>query len=109
MCTKAQVALVVKNPPDNAGDARVAGLIPRSGRSLEYEMETHSSVLAWKIPRAEEPGRLQRGVTELDMTEQLDTLGMQLLGLEETPNSPKFYTILHSHQELMRVLACSIS
>ena len=35
MCTKAQVALVVKNPPDNAGDARVAGLIPRSGRSLE--------------------------------------------------------------------------
>ena len=49
------------------------------------------------------------GSQELDMTEQLDTLGMQLLGLEETPNSPKFYTILHSHQELMRVLACSIS
>ena len=33
MCTKAQVALVVKNPPDNAGDARVAGSIPRLGRS----------------------------------------------------------------------------
>ena len=47
-------------------------------------METYSSVLAWKIPRAEEPGRLQRGVTELDMTEQLDILGMQLLSLEET-------------------------
>ena len=28
-------------------------------------METHSSVLAWKIPRAEEPGRLQRGVTRV--------------------------------------------
>ena len=25
---------------------------------LEKEMETHSSVLAWKIPWTEEPGRL---------------------------------------------------
>jgi len=29
----AQVALVVKNPPANAGDIRVADLIPESGRS----------------------------------------------------------------------------
>ena len=27
--------------------------------SLEKEMATHSSTLAWKIPRMEEPGRLQ--------------------------------------------------
>ena len=26
---------------------------------LEKEMATHSSVLAWRIPRTEEPGRLQ--------------------------------------------------
>ena len=26
--------------------------------SLEKEMETHSSILAWKIPWTEEPGRL---------------------------------------------------
>ena len=26
---------------------------------LEEEMATHSSIFAWKIPRAEEPGRLQ--------------------------------------------------
>ena len=26
---------------------------------LEKEMVTHSSILAWKIPRTEEPGRLQ--------------------------------------------------
>ena len=26
---------------------------------LEEEMATHSSVLAWKTPRTEEPGRLQ--------------------------------------------------
>ena len=27
--------------------------------ALEKEMATHSSVLAWKIPWTEEPGRLQ--------------------------------------------------
>ena len=26
---------------------------------LEKEAATHSSILAWKIPRTEEPGRLQ--------------------------------------------------
>jgi len=26
---------------------------------LEKEMATHSSILAWKIPSTEEPGRLQ--------------------------------------------------
>ena len=33
---------------------------------LEKEMETHSSILAWKIPWTEEPGRLQsvRGVAK---------------------------------------------
>ena len=25
---------------------------------LEKEMETHSNILAWEIPRSEEPGRL---------------------------------------------------
>ena len=32
------------------GDARNVGSIPGSGRSLEEEMATHSSILAWKIP-----------------------------------------------------------
>ena len=33
---------------------------------LEKEMATHSSILGWKIPRTEEPGRLHtvRGVTK---------------------------------------------
>ena len=31
--TDSQVALVVNNPPANAGDTRDAGLIPGSGRS----------------------------------------------------------------------------
>ena len=30
-----------------------------TGGELEKEMTTHSSILAWKIPWMEEPGRLQ--------------------------------------------------
>ena len=37
-------------------------------------METHSSILAWKIPRTEEPGGLYNpwGHKELDTTERLN-------------------------------------
>ena len=40
---------------------------------LEKEMATHSSILAWKIPWAEEPGGLQSmgGGKESDTTERL--------------------------------------
>ena len=50
---------VVKNLPANAGDTGVEGLIPGSGRSLEEEMATHSSILAQRITWTEEPGGLQ--------------------------------------------------
>ena len=40
----------------NVGDL---GLIPGLGRSLEKEMATHFSILAWRIPGMEEPGGLQ--------------------------------------------------
>ena len=37
---------------------------------LEEEMATHSSILAWRIPWTEEPGRVQAmGSQESDMTE----------------------------------------
>ena len=46
---------MVKNPPANAGDAfRSLG----QEDPWEKEMATHSSILAWEIPRTEEPGRL---------------------------------------------------
>ena len=52
-----QVALVVKNPPANAGDIKDVTSIPESRRtSLEEGMATHSSILAWRIPWTEEPG-----------------------------------------------------
>ena len=49
---------VVKNLPANAGDARYLGLIPGSGRSPGVGNANHSSILAWKIPWAEDPGRI---------------------------------------------------
>ena len=46
---------------------------------LEKEMATHSSILAWKIPWTEDPGRLQsRGFKESDMTERLHFLSFFL-------------------------------
>ena len=45
---------MVKTLPASAGDAREGCLIPGLGRSLEQEMATHSSILAWKIPRTDE-------------------------------------------------------
>ena len=42
---------VVKNPPANAGDAGHVGSNPGLGRfTLEEEMATHFSILAWDIP-----------------------------------------------------------
>ena len=37
---------------------------------LEKEMATHSSILAWRIPRTEEPGGLQSMGLQRDMTER---------------------------------------
>ena len=54
-----QVALVVKNPPANAGYRRDSGLIPGSGRSPGGEHGNHSTILAWRIPWTDEPGGLQ--------------------------------------------------
>ena len=53
-----QMALVVKNPPANAGDVRNMGSIPWED-PLEEGMATHSSILAWRILWTEEPGGLQ--------------------------------------------------
>ena len=53
------MALVVKNPPPNAGDSRDMGSIAGLEDLLEEGMATHSSILAWRISWTEEPGRLQ--------------------------------------------------
>ena len=53
-----QVALVVKNPPANSGDIGTWIRSPGGEDPLEESMATHSSILAWRIPWTEEPGRL---------------------------------------------------
>ena len=61
---------MLKNPPADAGDPRDMGSVAGSEDSLQKEMETHPSILAWKIPRPEDPGRLSPwGRKELDTTE----------------------------------------
>ena len=52
------------NSPTNAGDSgdRVRSLGKKN--SQEKEMATHSSVLAWRMPWMEEPGRLQSMVSQ---------------------------------------------
>ena len=51
----------IKNLPANAGDL---GSILGQDEPLEKEMATHSSILAWRIPWTEEPGKaIVHGVT----------------------------------------------
>ena len=50
---------MVKNPPANAGGIRDTGLNLGQEESLEVGMATHFSILEWRMPWTEEPGRLQ--------------------------------------------------
>ena len=47
---------MVKEPPAKAGNLRDSSSTPGWEDHLEEEMATQSSILAWKIPWAEEPG-----------------------------------------------------
>ena len=64
-----QVALVVKNPlaMQERKERRVQSLSPED--PLEEGTATHSSILTWRTPWTEEPGRLQSiDHKELDRT-----------------------------------------
>ena len=50
---------LVTNLPANAAAAGDTGSIPGQEDPLEDEMANLSSILAWRIPWTEEPGRLQ--------------------------------------------------
>ena len=63
---------MVKNLPS---DARDMGLIPGLGRSLEKEMATHSSILAWRIQGQRSlAGYSPWGRKESDRTELTGTI-----------------------------------
>ena len=59
---------MIKSPP-SMQETQVHSL--RAEDPLEKEIETHFSILVWKIPWTEGPGGLQWGCKELDMTEKL--------------------------------------
>ena len=63
-----QVALVVKNPPAKAGRCERPRFHPYIGK-ISWRRATHSSILAWRIPWTEEPGRLQSMGSQSDTTE----------------------------------------
>ena len=59
------MAQLVKNLPAK----QETRILPSREDPLEKEMATHSSILAWRIPWTEEPGRLQSmELQESDMT-----------------------------------------
>ena len=72
------MALVLKNLPANAGDLRDLGSIPGMGRSLEKEMVTHSSILAWRTPWREELGGLQSMGSHREGHDQRDLVRMRV-------------------------------
>ena len=78
---------VVKNPPANAGDTGDTGSIPGWKDPLEEETATHSSILVWKIPWAEEPGGLQ-------------TMGLQRVGHDTAMNTWTCSLSVRTGQEL---------
>ena len=56
---------------------------------LEQEMAMHSSILAWRIPWTEEPGRLQfMGLQESGTTEQLTLIYTYLFNFVISVISP---------------------
>ena len=54
-----KASLIAQSVEESVYSAGDQGSIPGSGRSLVKEMATHSSILAWRIPRTEDPGGLQ--------------------------------------------------
>ena len=71
------MALLVKKPPASAGDTRDLGSVPGSGRPLEEETATHSSILAWKIlwteATVQEATKSRRRLNTQDDTELMIT------------------------------------
>ena len=69
------MALVVKNPPANAGDVRDPGLIPELGRYLggEHGNPLQYSCLENRHGQRSLVGCSPWGFKESDMTEQLST------------------------------------
>ena len=85
---------VVKNLPANAGNIRVAGSIPRSGRSPGIGNGNQLQLLAWKIPRTEKSGRLQ-------------SMGLQRDGHDRATERARAHTHTHTHTHMISLKVAS--
>ena len=76
---------MVKNPP---AMQEIQVLSLGLENSLEKEMATHSSILAWRLPQTEDPGGLQSlGSQESDMIEQHPSpRGLHAVAGDEIPS-----------------------
>ena len=74
-----QVVLVVKKPPANAGDIKMWVQSLDWEDPLEEGMATHSSVLTWRMPWTEEPGRIQSMGSQRVEHDQSDLAQIQCL------------------------------
>ena len=106
------IGSVVKNPPASAGDVRDTVLNPGSERSPEKEMAAHSSILAWRIPWTEEPGKLQfTGSQRLDTTKhaymsiiiwRINHINLFLV-LINTPYQSVITSLILSNKEVLQI------
>ena len=86
------MAIAIKNPPARTGDRRGAGSILVWGRSSGggHGNPATSKILAWRIPRTEEPGGLQsmgsQRVMRLGMRAlEYDPLSVRVKGVPASP------------------------
>ena len=76
---------------------------------LEKEMATHSSILAWRIPRTEEPVGYSPWVAELDTTEQLTLSLFRTRCCQEVfdlSNQMSFYHLIKSIHKNTHIVYC---
>ena len=94
---------MVKNLPANQ-ETQVQSLLWED--SLEKEMATHSGILAWEIPWAEEPGSYSPwGLTESDTTEQQTIFRVKKVG---DPDWPQQHPIIRAVLKNL-IFSCLIS
>ena len=86
---------MVKKPPtmQEPQEMRVRSLRPED--ALEQGMATHSRILAWRIPRTEEPGRVQTKVSQSQT--RLKWLSSHNLFLVTSKNSLYILCLIHCH------------
>ena len=79
---------------------------------LEKETATHSSILAWRIPWTEEPGRLQpMWLQESDTTEWLSLLLYYLVHAQGCLDSIIIFikNVPNTDKEIKMVYSCQVS